>query len=246
MSEVGHREIEDEIVATRLREELARRRISRQAAADMARISLSTLEKALSGSRPFTLATVIRLEDVLETPLRARQQMLASSGPAPEHMGSYSRQAVRWIEGSYVTLRPSFGIPGAIYSYRTEIAWDDAAGHLGFAESDRIDAAFAQSGFVSMPNLSGHTYLMTSEAGQYRMIVLGRATRDRRMFGLLTTLQVGAGTQLIPTACAIAMVPQDQLAEPVFGLIEAGDPVETEYRKILERAIDNDFCRWQR
>src|ERR1700741_1761716 len=55
----------DDAIAAGRREELARRRISRQALADMARISLSTLEKALSGSRGFTLATVIRLEEAL-------------------------------------------------------------------------------------------------------------------------------------------------------------------------------------
>ena len=40
---------------------------------------------------------------------------------------------MRWIEGSYVTLRPSFGEAGQIYAYRTEIFWDAEAGHLRFA-----------------------------------------------------------------------------------------------------------------
>jgi transcriptional regulator with XRE-family HTH domain len=240
------REVESEAVALLLREELARRRISRQALADMARISLSTLEKALSGSRPFTLATVVRIEDVLGTPLRQRPGAIASdSALAPEHMGSYSRPAVRWIEGGYVTLRPSFGEPGQIYAYRTEIFWDHEAGHLCFAEADRADAAFAQAGFVSMPNLSGHTYLVTSEAGQFRTIILGRATRERRMFGLLSTLQVGAGSQLVPVACPIALVPEAQLPEPAFGLIGAGHAAERDYRAILDMALGSDFCRWR-
>ena len=63
-------------IARQVREELARRRISRQALADLARISISTLEKALSGSRSFTLATVIRLEEALGTSLRG-------AAPAP-------------------------------------------------------------------------------------------------------------------------------------------------------------------
>ena len=53
------------VIATLIREELARRRISRQLLADQAKISISTLEKALSGRRPFTLATTIRLEQAL-------------------------------------------------------------------------------------------------------------------------------------------------------------------------------------
>ena len=232
-------------VAQRLREEIARRRISRQGLAETARLSLSTLEKALSGSRPFTLATVIRLEDALGTPLRsqAAAPANASLALAPPHMGSYAREAVRWIEGAYLTLRPSFGNAGAIYAYRTEILWDTASGHLVFAESDRIDCVFAQAGHVSMPNLSGHIYLVTSESGQYRLIMLGRATRERCMFGLLSTLQVGVGSQLVPVACPIALVPLEVMAEARFGLIAAADPLFDSYHAILDHALSDDFCR---
>jgi transcriptional regulator with XRE-family HTH domain len=237
----------DDAIATRLREELARRRISRQALADMARISLSTLEKALSGSRGFTLATVIRLEEALGTPLRAASSAIAAeSRLAPEHMGSYSRAAVRWIEGDYVTLRPSFGQDGAVYAYRTTIFWDDAACHLRFAESARMDGAFAQAGHVSMPNLSGHTYLVTIEEGQHRLIMLGRATREKQMFGLLSTLQVGVGSQLVPVACPIAFVPQDQFAGIELGLIDADTASHPSCRDILDRAMRDDFCRLRR
>lgn len=240
------RSIESQAIAARLREELARRRISRQALADMAKISLSTLEKALSGSRPFTLATVVRIEDVLHTPLR---QLAAAAPPvgavfAPDGMGAYSRPAVRWIEGGYLTMRPAFSHPGAIYAYRTEIFWDETAGHLRFAESDRADSVFTQAGFVSMPNLSGHTYLVTSEEGQYRLVMLGRGTRERRMFGLLSTLQVGTGSQLVPVACPIALQPLDQIATLQFGLLHQGEQAYGEYRKILDQAVTSDFCRW--
>jgi transcriptional regulator with XRE-family HTH domain len=231
-------------MAARLREEIARRRISRQGLAETARVSLSTLEKALSGSRPFTLATVVRLEQALGAPLRDSNASTVT-GPllAPEHMGSYARPGVAWIEGDYLTLRASFGEPSAIYAYRIGIAWDVSAGHLIFSESERIDDEFAQTGYVSMPNLSGHTYLVTSESGQYRMIVLGRATRERRMFGLLSTLQVGAGSQLVPVACPIALVPLPQVAEPVFGLIRAGQADYDRFKAILDTALESDFCR---
>jgi transcriptional regulator with XRE-family HTH domain len=237
---------ENEAIAARLREELARRRISRQALADMAKISLSTLEKALSGSRPFTLTTVVRIEDVLGAALRRPTDAPtpADTGLAPENMGCYSRPAVRWIEGGYLTLRPAFSQAGAIYAYRTEIFWDEEASHLRFAESDRADSGFTQSGFVSMPNLSGHTYLVTSEEGQYRLIMLGRATRERRMFGLLSTLQVGAGSQLVPIACPIALTPLGQVEEPPFGLIVPGEPAYGVCREILDHALGSDFCRW--
>lgn len=231
-------------VAARLREELARRRLSRQALADMARISLSTLEKALSGSRQFTLSTIVRLEDALGTSLRAHAPVAAATpGLAPEEMGAYARPAVRWIEGDYLTLRPSFGEEGAIYAYRTSIFWDEALGHLCFNETDRVDGVFAQSGHISMPNLSGHIYLVTSVAGQYRLIILGRATRERQMFGLLSTLQVGAGSQLVPVAAPIALVPQDHGSQASLGLIAADHPDHGDYQAILAKAVRDDFCR---
>lgn len=240
-------EFDDAEVAFRLREEIARQRLSRARLAEAARVSISTLEKALSGRRRFTLATIVRLEQALGASLR-EDAAVEASGPAlaPPEMGSYARPAVQWIEGDYLTLRPSFGEEGAVYAYRTEIRWSAAKGHLVFAENDRIDATFQQAGFVSMPHLSGHTYLMTSEAGQYRMIMLGRATREQRMFGLLTTLQVGNGSQLVPVSCPVALVPMEQVEEPVFGLVREGDKPAKKYRAILDAAVNDDFCRLKR
>ncbi|EAQ29174.1 hypothetical protein NAP1_00340 [Erythrobacter sp. NAP1] len=234
-------------VAVRLREEIARQRLSRARLAENARLSVSTLEKALSGRRRFTLATVVRLEEALGASLR-EQATHHSIEPslAPAEMGSYARPAVRWIEGEYLTLRASFGEDGAVYAYRTEIRWSSAKGHLVFAESDRVDATFEQAGFVSMPHLSGHTYLMTSEEGQYRMIMLGRATREARMFGLLTTLQVGQGSQLVPVSCPVAFVPIGQVEEPVFGLMREGEERCSHCRSILDSALEGDFCRMRR
>src|SRR5882757_6498761 len=111
----SERQLSDEqsrSVAALVREQLARRRISRQQLADQAKISISTLEKALAGRRPFTLATTIRLEEALGVALRkvngsSAHKAAATAGLAPGELGFYSRQSVSWIEGSYLTLRPS-------------------------------------------------------------------------------------------------------------------------------------------
>src|SRR5438874_4242341 len=109
-----------ESVALMVREELARRRLSRQWLADEAKVSLSTLEKALAGRRPFTLATVVRLEDALGTSLRTRTMVQPNVGLfAPESMGAYARPAVQWLEGTYLTLRPSFSEENAVFAYLT-------------------------------------------------------------------------------------------------------------------------------
>jgi transcriptional regulator with XRE-family HTH domain len=230
-------------------EELARRRLSRQQLADAARISLSTLEKALSGRRPFTLATLVRLEQALGVSLREEPATGASGETAaatpelaPDELGSYARAAVSWIEGAYLTIRPSFGDKGAVYAYRTEILWDEGRSSLAFRESERTDAAFAQQGVVSVPSFSGHIYLVTNEHGQYRLIVVGRPSISGEMHGVLTTLQVGRGAHLIPVATPIALVPLRGLAHVHFGRIAPGHSAHARYRALLRRTLEEPFA----
>jgi transcriptional regulator with XRE-family HTH domain len=233
-------------IAARVREELARRRLSRQALADLAKISISTLEKALAGRRPFTLATTIRLEEALGASLRAPVRATAAppSGLAPETLGAYSRTAVAWLEGQYLTLRPSFEDPEAVYAYRTEIAWDEASSSLAFREAAREDADFTQKGAVSLSNQSGHTYLVTNEQGQFRLIILGRPAIGGEMYGLLTTLQAGQGSHLTPAAAPIALVPLRRVADAAFGRIVAGGTHYDGYRATLARVTDKGFARF--
>jgi len=231
------------LIAAQIREELARRRISRQLLADRAKISISTLEKALSGRRPFTLATTIRLEEALGVPLRNNHAPVpAPEGLAPDELGFYSRRAVAWIEGVYLTLRPSFGAKDAIYAYRTEISWDSQSSNLVFKESERLDAAFTQQGDVSVPNPSGHIYLVTNVHGQYRLIIVARPTISGEMYGILTTLQVGRGAQLTPVAAPIALVPLRGFKEVQFGRVGPEDPCYTTYRAYLKRTVEEPFA----
>ena len=235
-----------EEIAALVREELARLRRSRQWLADAAGLSISTLEKALSGRRPFTLSTVVRLEEALGRPLRTSATPRLSSEPpdmAPAELGAYARAAVRWLEGDYLTLRPSFNKPGAIYAYRLLIEWDEACHCLTFQESARLDAAFTQAGRVSFPNLSGHIYLVTQESGQYRVAILGRPTISGELNGILTTLIIGEGSQLLPAATPLALTPCRQGVEPEFGLIEAGHACFEDYRARLDRIVAGGFAR---
>ncbi len=233
-------------IAARVREELARRRISRQRLADDARISISTLEKALSGRRPFTLATTIRLEEALSAPLRIAKAagVPGAFGLAPEALGSYSRPAVARLEGDYLTLRPSFGERGAIYAYRTEIRWDEASSSLAFRESARLDSAFTQKGAVSLPNQSGHIYMITSELGQFRLAILARPTITGELYGLLTTLQAGVGSQLIPASTSIAYVPMSRAPNAKFGKINSREACYAGYRAHIDRINEESYVRF--
>jgi transcriptional regulator with XRE-family HTH domain len=233
-------------VALRIREELARRRLSRQWLADEARVSLSTLEKALSGRRPFTLATVVRMEEALGIALRNGDghavEPPAPSQFAPEEMGAYARPAVGWLEGDYLTLRPSFSETGALYAYHTRIAWDEEKGHLAFSETDRLDSDFHQRGFVSFPHLSGQIYLVTSSAGQYRMALLNRPSGGGALNGVLVTLVAGPGAQLIPAAAPIALIPAHEDSDSELGIIRAGSRCFEEYRTCVDRIAQRGYA----
>jgi transcriptional regulator with XRE-family HTH domain len=235
------------LVAATIREELARRRMSRQRLADLARLSISTLEKALGGRRRFTLATTIRLEEALGVSLRGKSAASPPAAPAnadvaPDALGAYSRRSVSWIEGTYVTVRPSFGEKDAIFAYRTEISWDGTASCLVFRESERIDSAFTQFGEVAVPNQSGHVYLVTNRQGQHRLITISRPTITGEMYGIISTLLAGRGSLLTPIAAPIALLPIATLTNPAFGRVAPADPRYAIYRKHLQLITDEPFA----
>lgn len=240
-----------EIAAT-IREEIARRRISRQTLAEQAKLSISTLEKALGGRRPFTLATTVRLEEALGVSLRkggdkggnapAAAPTNGNGDIAPDSLGAYSRRSMSWIAGAYVTLRPSFGEAGSIYAYRTEIAWDPMGSCYEFREAERQDAAYTQFGEVSVPNQSGHIYFVTNRNGQFRLITVSRPTIAGEMYGIINTLLAGRGSLLTPIAAPIAYVPMAGIADPSYGRIANSAPNYDLYRAHLQKIMDEPFA----
>jgi hypothetical protein len=229
-------------VALQVREELARRRLSRQWLADEAKISLSTLEKALAGSRPFTFSTVVRIEDALGTSLRSRSEN-GTRMLAPESMGAYAHAAVQWLEGTYLTLRPSFSEPGAVFAYLTSIDWNGDKGHLVFSEASRTDSEYEQKGFVSFPNISGAIYLVTISEGQYRMALLNRPSGGG-LSGILLTLAAGEGAQLTPAAVPISLTPTRGSTDAAVGVIRDGHECYEEYRACVDRITQRSYARF--
>jgi transcriptional regulator with XRE-family HTH domain len=233
-------------VAETIREEIARRRISRQSLAEQAKLSLSTLEKVLGGRRPFTLATTVRLEQALGVSLRkgleAEPAAAINGDVSPDGLGAYSRRSVAWLEGVYVTVRPSFGAKGTIYAYRTDIAWDAAASSLMFREGERLDAAYTQFGEVAVPNQSGHIYLVTNRNGQHRLITVSRPTISGEMYGIITTLLAGRGSLLTPIAAPIAFLPIKTIRNPTLGRISPADGNFAVYREHLRRTTEEPFA----
>jgi hypothetical protein len=91
-----------------------------------------------------------------------------------------------------------------------------------------------------VPTKSGHIYLQTSEDGQFRLAILGRPVITGEMYGVLTTLQAGSGTQLQPVSVALAMVPL-KAGKVELGRIAPGAPSYDACRKQLERVTRDGF-----
>lgn len=218
-------------VAVLIREALARRRMSRQRLADEARVSLSTLEKGLSGDRPLTLTTIVRLEQALGVSLRST----AETPTAPADLGAYTREAAKWLEGDFLALRPSLEVAGAVYAYAIQIRWNDTLPGLVFAEDRRLDAVHAQKGVVSAPLSAGQVYLHTNADGQMRTAILSRPQRGGEMFGLMLTLT--AGPALRPTAFPFVLVPLP--ADAQFGRVRPGDERFESYSALLATAAED-------
>lgn len=232
-------------IAETIREELARRRISRQALAEQAKLSLSTLEKVLGGRRPFTLATTVRLEQALGVSLRKNAVLVtppAASDVAPDSLGSYAHRAVTWLEDVYITLRPSFGDKDAIFAYRTEIVWEPKISSLVFREGERTDAAYEHSGEVAVPHQSGFIYLVIIKHGQHRVITVSRPTVNGEMYGIISTLRAGPGSQLTPIAAPIAYVPLRNVPKPSLGRVAPDDANHALYRSHLRRTVEEPFA----
>jgi hypothetical protein len=168
---------------------------------------------------------------------------MATNGDiAPDSLGAYSRRAVVRLEGTYLTLRPSFGEKDAIYAYHTRIAWDAAASSLVFDEGERLDVAFSQYGEVAVPNESGFIYLVTNRHGQHRLITVSRPTILGEMYGIITTLLAGRGSQLTPIAAPIALVPLASVPSATVGRILPSDANYAVYRAHMRRTTEEQFA----
>lgn len=237
---------ESQTLSLRVREELARKRMTRQGLADAAKISVSTLEKVLSGKRTFTLATIVRLEEGLGAKLLPAANLNGhapeTNGTAPDGLGSYNRAAVKWLEGSYLTIRPSFGERTAVYAYRTDIQWHDASSSLQFREANRVDQDYTQFGSVAVPHQSGHIYLVTNRHGQHRLIVVARPTINGELHGLLTTLQSGRGAHLSPVATPIVLKLLKAAEKPAFGRITESNAAFAAYNTLLRKTLTEKFA----
>ena len=160
---------------------------------------------------------------------------------APVYMGAYTRAGVDQYIGSYLTLRPSFSVPGAIVAYRTDVSWDPEWPSLLFQERDRPDAPYSHRGRLYIPASSMFIHLVSLTKGAMRMVVVSQLDRFNEMRGLITTLHKH-GAMLVPVATPIVYVKREDFSG-AFGEITDKTPAYKEYKKALEETVSDGYAR---
>jgi DNA-binding Xre family transcriptional regulator len=160
---------------------------------------------------------------------------------APVYMGAYTRAAVDHYLGSYLTLRPSFSLPGTIVAYRTDISWDPDWPSLLFQERDRPDKPYSHRGRLYIPAASMFIHLVSLTKGAMRMVVVSQVDRFGTMRGIITTLYKH-GAMLQPVATPIVYTRRDAFSG-AFGEVTAESPFYAEYRKLLDETTAQGYAR---
>ena len=165
-----------------------------------------------------------------------------SSGAAPVYMGAYTRAAVDHYIGSYLTVRPSFTVPGRVAAYRTDVSWDDDWPSLVFQEHERLDAPYSHRGRLYVPASSMFIHLVSLTKGAMRMIVVSQPDMTGRMRGIITTLNKQQAV-LVPVAAPIVYVRATAFEPSQFGEISEGHPHHANYAGMLAETTGQGYAR---
>ena len=161
---------------------------------------------------------------------------------APVYMGAYSRAAVDHYIGGYLTLRPSFSVPGAIVAYRTDITWDGDWPSLLFEEAERPDATYAHRGRLYIPASSMFIHLVSLTKGSMRMVIVSQLDRDGLMRGLITTLNKQKAV-LVPVSAPMLYQRRETFAPDAFGEIGPSHARHAEYAALLSETTSQGYAR---
>jgi len=104
-------------------------------------LSKSTIDKLFQGE--FSERTLTKIEAILKISLTSKP---GEDDQAPGPAGGYTLQAVEYMQGDYLCVRPMFTHPTNLSAYIMRIAWDRTVPSLCFEELSRPDFKYAQKG----------------------------------------------------------------------------------------------------
>jgi transcriptional regulator with XRE-family HTH domain len=161
---------------------------------------------------------------------------------APTYMGAYTLAGVEEYIGSYLTLRPSFSVPGGVMAYRTDIVWDDEWPSLLFQERDRPDKPFLHRGRLYIPASSMYIHLVSLTKGAMRMVMVSQLDPAGYMRGLVTTLSKQRA-QLLPVSAPIVYIKRADFDGAALGEIGAAAAGHREYQQLLAETVEQGYAR---
>ena len=199
-------------------------------------LSKSSIEKLFQGD--FTERTLNKIEGVLKTSF---QRPSAIRETAAKSVGGYVFDAVEYLQGDYLCIRPMFANPANINAYLIAIAWSEAQKCLIFEEKSRFDGKYRQNGTVYIPFGTAFMNLVSSSAGNVRTILLSLPDSDDMMRGIISTLSNPKGSIFIPVAAPIVLRKLRTAEEPEFGVISADHRRYGEYQSWLASVLTEEF-----
>ena len=200
-------------------------------------LSKSTIEKLFQGD--FTDRTLNKVEGVLKTsfqrPSRARQEA------ASKTVGAYVFEAVEYLQGDYLCVRPLFSNPSNLSAYLISIVWSNEQNCLVFDEKSRFDAKYRQVGTVYIPFGTSFMNLVSSAQGNVRTILLSLPDSEDILRGIISTLSNPKGSIFIPVTAPIFLRKLRPAEEPELGKISPESRCYEEYRSLLMTVLTEEF-----
>lgn len=184
----------------RVRLEMARASLTREALAERADCKERTLGNLLAGQRvrDATVAKVARvlgidIADLIDAPEGPAAGRTDDGRAGPEY-GGYLLEAHEAYLGTYVAYRHVFSDRPELFRSVFEIDWDDELFRLRFFElqrfrgSDRQDVTSSHAGGIYISPHTGLLHLLTTFQGALRLVTLNKfRLGDTRLRGVILT-----------------------------------------------------------
>jgi len=189
-----------EAMVRRVRLEMARQGLTREALAERAAVKERTLGNLLAGQsvRDVTVAKVARalaidLDDLV-VQSSAERHVSGTDARAGEAYGGYMLAAYEAYIGTYVAYRRVFSGKRELYRSVFDIDWDEALSRLRFLELQRFrgrddrTVSSSHGGGIYISPHTGLLQLLTTFQGALRLVTLNRfQLGDNRLRGLILT-----------------------------------------------------------
>ena len=204
-------------------------------------LSKSSIEKLFQGD--FTERTLNKVEGILKTSFQrqAQAQLKVRDDTAAKSVGGYVFDAVEYLQGDYLCVRPMFANPANFNAYLISIAWSDAQKCLVFEEKSRFDGKYRQVGTVYIPFGTAFMNLVSSSAGNVRTVLLSLPDTEDMMRGIISTLSNPKGSIYIPVAAPIVLRKLRAGEEPELGVIARDNRRYGEYQSWLATVLTEEF-----